>query len=246
MLTTKFLLNIHRMVSSTAARAKYSVIYLIHICFAGNGIFVYLICKERQQPCVNVCKKCSCLSWKILLSLDLFFFFLAGCKEIHAFSRFRSKPNRRIGSPNTLTLIYEVFLVCWVPYLAWSASSSKLLVQVKLTREAEPLGVAWERGFFRISLGLACTSSREHCGLSSQFQWLNVGNLKSGSIYPAEIRDVYKSGSSRCITQLWKELGKSTVWKKELEDEVSLTGSTGGQDRSCRRIQKPSVCSCGR
>lgn len=76
MLTTKFLLNIHRTVSSTAARAKYSVIYLIHICFAGNGIFVYLICKERQQPCVNVCKKCSCLSWKILLPLDLFFFSL--------------------------------------------------------------------------------------------------------------------------------------------------------------------------
>lgn len=47
-----------------------------------------------------------------------FFFFLAVCKEIHAFSRFRSKPNRRIGSPNTLTLIYEVFLVCRVPYWA--------------------------------------------------------------------------------------------------------------------------------
>ena len=75
MLTTKLLLNIHRMASSTAACAKYSVIYLIHICFAGNGIFIYLICKERQQPCVNVCKNCSCFSWKILLSLELFFFF---------------------------------------------------------------------------------------------------------------------------------------------------------------------------
>ena len=76
MLTTKLLLNIHRMASSTAARAKYYVIYLIHIYFAGNGIFVYLICKEKQQPSVNVCKNCSCLSWKILLSLDLFFFSL--------------------------------------------------------------------------------------------------------------------------------------------------------------------------
>lgn len=75
MLTTKLLLNSHRMASSTAARAKYSVIYLIHIYFAGNGIFVYLICKEKQQPSVNVRKNCSCLSWKILLSLDLFFFF---------------------------------------------------------------------------------------------------------------------------------------------------------------------------
>ena len=43
-----------------------------------------------------------------------------------------------------------------------------------------------------------------------------------------------------------EEAGEMTVWNKEVEDEVSLTGSTGGQDRSCRRIQKPSVCSCGR
>lgn len=38
MLTTKLLLNIHRLHPSTVARAKYPIIYLIHICFAGSEI----------------------------------------------------------------------------------------------------------------------------------------------------------------------------------------------------------------
>ena len=134
--------------------------------------------------------------------------------------------------------------MCQVPYWARLSSSSKLLVQVKLTREAEPLGVAWERGFFRISPGLACTSSREHCELSSQFQWLNVGSLKSGSIYPAEISDVYKSGSSRCITELWKELGKQRSGRRSWR----MRGVTYWKHWWIRQLllRNPEVRSCGR
>lgn len=35
--------------------------------------FVYLICKEMQQPCVKLHKNCPCLSSKFLLSLGQFF-----------------------------------------------------------------------------------------------------------------------------------------------------------------------------
>lgn len=75
MLTTKSLLNIHRMQPSIAVCAKYSIIYVIHICFVGNGIYLL---KETQHRLIYV-KIVLALVGKILLFLGPFFFF-AGCK----------------------------------------------------------------------------------------------------------------------------------------------------------------------
>lgn len=69
MLTTKSLLNIHRMQPSIAACVKYSIICVIHICFVGKGIYLL---KEMQRRLIYV-KIVLALVGKILLFLGPFF-----------------------------------------------------------------------------------------------------------------------------------------------------------------------------
>lgn len=92
--------------------------------------FVFLICKEMQQTCVNLCKNGSCLCWKILLFQGLFFSLQVASKYMPLAD---SDPNSMwTGFCNTLTLIYWASPVCqamcWARYL----SSSNLPVGIRV------------------------------------------------------------------------------------------------------------------